>query len=247
MDGPLDHSIRMYQVLVLALHSRHRRMRAIPLRRRVRDVCLFFPCLRAPCIASRWGKPTAPFFVTPNLFFVLRSCPFLFHSIKYQVGVAMGVFYFLLLVAVGTVVFKMSGHMSVIDALYLTVVSSSTVGYGKRRGSWRAPSVEVYSRLTGVVLHTRRLPSMILYTVELPAKNRRWSGLRVCAARVRRDSGFCEPRVWPTSHQCSRAPCNAGFGCADIPIVPRWSRAFLSWLVRPTYLGGIYTYNSYTG
>lgn len=41
-----------------------------------------------------------------------------------------GIFYFLLLVAVGTAIFKTSGHMSLIDALYLTVVSASTVGYG---------------------------------------------------------------------------------------------------------------------
>lgn len=42
----------------------------------------------------------------------------------------MGVFWFLVLVGVGTTVFKVYGHMSLIDAFYLTVVSSSTVGYG---------------------------------------------------------------------------------------------------------------------
>ena len=44
----------------------------------------------------------------------------------------MGVFYFLLLVGLGTVIFKIYGHVPWIDALYLTVVSSSTVGYGER-------------------------------------------------------------------------------------------------------------------
>ncbi|CBJ30152.1 Calcium-activated outward-rectifying potassium channel, putative [Ectocarpus siliculosus] len=47
-----------------------------------------------------------------------------------KVEVGLGVFYFLLLVGVGTTVFMVCGHMSVIDAFYLTVVSSSTVGYG---------------------------------------------------------------------------------------------------------------------
>lgn len=45
----------------------------------------------------------------------------------------LGVFYFLLLLGVGTTVFMVYGHMSVIDAFYLTVVSSSTVGYGESR------------------------------------------------------------------------------------------------------------------
>ncbi|CAN0449243.1 unnamed protein product [Scytosiphon promiscuus] len=45
--------------------------------------------------------------------------------------VALGIFFFLMLVGVGTVVFKVSGHMSFVDAFYLTVVSSSTVGYGE--------------------------------------------------------------------------------------------------------------------
>ncbi len=44
----------------------------------------------------------------------------------------MGVFWFLLLVGVGTAIFKVYEHMSLIDAFYLTVVSSSTVGYGAR-------------------------------------------------------------------------------------------------------------------
>lgn len=48
-----------------------------------------------------------------------------------QMEVALGIFFFMLLVGVGTAVFKMSGHMSWIDAFYLTVVSSSTVGYGE--------------------------------------------------------------------------------------------------------------------
>ncbi|CAN0426276.1 unnamed protein product, partial [Ectocarpus sp. 8 AP-2014] len=49
---------------------------------------------------------------------------------RINVEVGLGVFYFLLLVGVGTTVFMVYGHMSVIDAFYLTVVSSSTVGYG---------------------------------------------------------------------------------------------------------------------
>lgn len=49
-----------------------------------------------------------------------------------QVKVGMGVFWFLMLVVAGAVVFKMSEDLSVVDALYLTVVSSSTVGYGRR-------------------------------------------------------------------------------------------------------------------
>ncbi|CAM9683950.1 unnamed protein product [Ectocarpus fasciculatus] len=49
---------------------------------------------------------------------------------RMNVEVGLGVFYFLLLVGVGTTVFMVYGHMSVIDAFYLTVVSSSTVGYG---------------------------------------------------------------------------------------------------------------------
>ncbi|CAB1116884.1 unnamed protein product [Ectocarpus sp. CCAP 1310/34] len=52
----------------------------------------------------------------------------LVNSINVEVG--LGVFYFVLLVGVGTTVFMVYGHMSVIDAFYLTVVSSSTVGYG---------------------------------------------------------------------------------------------------------------------
>ncbi|CAM9770763.1 unnamed protein product, partial [Ectocarpus sp. 4 AP-2014] len=52
----------------------------------------------------------------------------LVRSINVEMG--LGVFYFLLLVGVGTTVFMVYGHMSVIDAFYLTVVSSSTVGYG---------------------------------------------------------------------------------------------------------------------
>lgn len=44
--------------------------------------------------------------------------------------VVSGLLFFLILVVVGTAVFKISGDMSVVDALYLTVVSSSTVGYG---------------------------------------------------------------------------------------------------------------------
>ncbi|CAN0189094.1 unnamed protein product [Ectocarpus sp. 12 AP-2014] len=47
-----------------------------------------------------------------------------------NVEVGLGVLYFVLLVGVGTTVFMVYGHMSVIDAFYLTVVSSSTVGYG---------------------------------------------------------------------------------------------------------------------
>ncbi|CAM9339680.1 unnamed protein product [Ectocarpus sp. 6 AP-2014] len=49
---------------------------------------------------------------------------------RINVEVGLGVFYFVLLVGVGTTVFMVYGHMSVIDAFYLTVVSSSTVGYG---------------------------------------------------------------------------------------------------------------------
>ncbi|CAM9739540.1 unnamed protein product [Pylaiella littoralis] len=47
-----------------------------------------------------------------------------------QVELVSGIAFFLLLVGAGTVVFKMSGHISFIDAFYLTIVSSSTVGYG---------------------------------------------------------------------------------------------------------------------
>ena len=38
---------------------------------------------------------------------------------------------FLMLLVTGAAVFKFSGDLSIIDALYLTIVSASTVGYGE--------------------------------------------------------------------------------------------------------------------
>lgn len=43
-----------------------------------------------------------------------------------------GVVWFLVLVLVGAAMFKMEGDLSTVDALYLTVVSASTVGYGEQ-------------------------------------------------------------------------------------------------------------------
>lgn len=45
----------------------------------------------------------------------------------------MGIFWFFMVVVLGTTVFKLSGDLTLIDALYLTVVSASTVGYGTHR------------------------------------------------------------------------------------------------------------------
>lgn len=69
-------------------------------------------------------------------FFLFTAALFCLYGLRLfacrQVEVASGVFFFLLLVGVGTVVFMVSGDMSFIDAFYLTVVSSSTVGYGEQ-------------------------------------------------------------------------------------------------------------------
>lgn len=47
-----------------------------------------------------------------------------------QVNLIAGLSALLLLLTVGVVMFMVSGNLSFVDALYLTVVSSSTVGYG---------------------------------------------------------------------------------------------------------------------
>eukprot|EP00904_Undaria_pinnatifida_P008517 jgi/Undpi1/4796/HiC_scaffold_19.g08149.m1 len=47
-----------------------------------------------------------------------------------RVKLTTGIVSFMMLLVMGAMVFKFSGNMSIIDALYLTVVSSSTVGYG---------------------------------------------------------------------------------------------------------------------
>lgn len=88
-------------------------------------------CLCHPLESAGHQRPKYNWSLSPKR----ASCGENSFPLPLQVGVTMGVFYFLLLVAVGTAMFKVSGDMSVIDALYLTVVSSSTVGYGAR-GSW---------------------------------------------------------------------------------------------------------------
>ena len=43
-----------------------------------------------------------------------------------------GILSFVTLILIGATIFKFSLDMSFVDAVYLTVVSASTVGYGKR-------------------------------------------------------------------------------------------------------------------
>lgn len=52
-----------------------------------------------------------------------------------------GIGMFLMLLVIGAAVFKFSGNLSIIDALYLTVVSASTVGYGDYYPSTQATKI----------------------------------------------------------------------------------------------------------